>query len=102
ALLVQGFPAEDTLTRLRNDLRDELTGRGLAENLDRRYKLVTIHMTVERFYAPMENWQLLKSLLLSNRNRDFGAVRFRTLQLIEGNWYASADSVRTLREFPLA
>lgn len=102
AILVQGFPADDTLTRLRDDLRAELAGRGLAENLDRRYKLVTAHMTVARFYAPMESWQRLKSLLSSNRNRDFGAVRFRALQLIEGNWYASADSVRTLREFPLA
>jgi 2'-5' RNA ligase len=102
AVLVQGFPADDTLARLRDDLRAALAERGLAENLDRRYKLATAHMTVARFFTTMADWQRLKSLLSSNRNRDFGAIRFGALQLIEGNWYASADSVRTVREFPLA
>ena len=99
--MIQGFPVDNVLSQLRDDLRAALAGRGLGENLDRRYKIVTAHLTVVRFSKPMKDWGPLKSLLAASRDREFGTTRFRTLQLIEGDWYASADTVRTLREYPL-
>ncbi len=102
AVMIQGFPEGDnTLAQLRDDLRAALAGRGLGENLDRRYKIATAHLTVVRFSTPMKDWRPLKSLLAANRDRDFGTACFRALQLIEGDWYASANTVRTLREYPL-
>jgi 2'-5' RNA ligase len=101
AVMIQGFPADDTLAQLRDDLRSALTARGLGDNLDRRYKIVTAHLTVVRFYQPMRDWRPLKLLLAENRNRNFGTTRFHSLQLIEGDWYASAKTARIVREYRL-
>ncbi len=101
AIMVQGFPIGGVLSELRGDLRDALSQNRLANNLDRRYKLVTAHLTVARFSNPMPDWKALKSLLKARRHADFGKTRVRSLQLVEGDWYASSDSVRILREYPL-
>lgn len=101
AVMIQGFSEGSALAQLRDDLRVALAGRGLGENLDRRYKIATAHLTVVRFSTPMKDWRPLKSLLAANRDRDFGTACFRALQLIEGDWYASVNTVRTLREYPL-
>ncbi|HVU28072.1 MAG TPA: 2'-5' RNA ligase family protein [Verrucomicrobiae bacterium] len=100
-VMIQGFPAGGDLLRLRNDLCAALTKRGLGENLDRRYKIVTAHLTVIRFATPMKDWQSFKTFLADQRSKDFGEARVRSLQLIEGDWYASADSVRLIQEYPL-
>ena len=101
AVMIQGYPVGTTLAQIREDLRTTLTARGIGECLDRRYKIVTAHLTVARYFTTMDDWRPLKSLLAANRQRDFGTTCFRSLQLIEGDWYASMDSVRTLQEFPL-
>jgi 2'-5' RNA ligase len=101
AVMIQGFSEDSALAQLRDDLRAALAGRGLGKNLDRRYKIATAHLTVVRFSTPMKDWRPLKSLLAANRHRDFGMASFRALQLIEGDWYASANTVRLLREYLL-
>lgn len=102
AVMIQGFPENNSLAQLRDDLRAALKARGLGENVDRRYKIATAHLTVARFGKPMSDWRPLKSLLEKNREHDCGTTRFRKLQLLEGDWYASANSVRVLKEYPLA
>ena len=97
AVMIQGFPAGSAL----KELRDELSRRGVADTLARRYKMVAAHLTVMRFTTPMADWKPLRDFLLAHRETDFGEARMRTLQLIESDWYASAGTVRTLREYPL-
>lgn len=101
AVMIQGFSEDNALAQLRDVLRAALAARGLGKNLDHRYKIVTAHLTVVRFSTPMKDWRQLKLLLTANRDRDFGTTTFRELQLIEGNWYASANTVRMLREYLL-
>lgn len=101
AVMIQGFPVNNSLAELRNDLREVLAKHGLDKNLDRRYKIATAHLTIVRFYRPMKSWQPLKVLLAANRNRDFGIARFHSVQLVEADWYASADTARRLKEYPL-
>jgi len=101
AVLIQGFPLNDTLKQMRDDLRAALTRHGLGDNLDRRYRVVAAHLSVVRFSTPMADWKPLKALLTSHRKTDFGECRVRALQLIENDWYASAGTVRTLCEYPL-
>ncbi|HEY3761023.1 MAG TPA: 2'-5' RNA ligase family protein [Verrucomicrobiae bacterium] len=102
AIMIQGFPVGDELSRLRNDLREALSQSGLGADIDRRYKIVAAHLTCVRFSKPMPEWQALKAFLEGHRNTCFGTTRVRSLQLIEGDWYASADSVRILREYLLS
>ena len=101
AVMIQGFPADDALSRLRDELRDAFRKEGLGENLDRRYKTVTAHLTVMRFAEPEADWKRLYDFLEAHRDTNFGETRFQKLQLIWSNWYASAGVARVLREYPL-
>lgn len=101
AVMIQGFPADDGLSRLRDELRDAFRKEGLGGNLDRRYKTVTAHLTVMRFAEPGADWKGLYDFLKTHRETDFGGTRFQAMELIWSNWYASADVVRVLQEYPL-
>jgi 2'-5' RNA ligase len=101
AVLVQGFPQDDVLARLRDELRSALRERGVGENLDRRYKITAAHLTVMRFANPKADWKRLLDFLQAHRETDFGETRFRSLQLIWSDWCASSDTVRMLREYQL-
>jgi 2'-5' RNA ligase len=101
AVLVQGFPQDNALARLRDELRSALRDRGVGENLDRRYKIAAAHLTVMRFSNPKVDWKRLLDFLQAHRETDFGETRFQSLQLIWNDWCASADTVRVLREYQL-
>lgn len=101
AVMIQGFPADDHLLELRNRLRVAFRNAGLGKNLDRRYKTSTAHLTVMRFSEQEADWERLSNFLEENRERDFGWTRFQSTQLIWSDWYASADLVRVLGEYPL-
>jgi len=102
AIMIQGFPVGEELSRLRNDLRVALSQSGLSADIDRRYKIVAAHVTIARFSKPMPEWKTLKTFLATHRDVDFGEMHARSLQLLEGDWYASTDSVRMLREYPFS
>jgi 2'-5' RNA ligase len=101
AVMIQGFPADDALFGLRNQLRGAFREAGLGSNLDRRYKTVTAHLTVMRFSEPEADWKRLFDFLQAHRETDFGETAFRSLQLIWTDWYASAGVVRVLQKYPL-
>ena len=75
--------------------------QGLDDLLDRRYKISTAHITVMRFRAPGVDWERLGPLLEDGREMDFGEMTVDRLQLIWGDWYASANMVRLLLEYRL-
>ena len=101
AVMIQGFPADNNLLELRNRLRKAFKKAGLVQNLDRRYKTVTAHLTGMRFSQPEADWERLFDLLREHREKNFGRTHFQSLELIWSNWYASADLVCTLRDYPL-
>ena len=101
AVLIQGFPQDDVLARLRDDLRSALRTAGMGGNLDLRYKITAAHLTVIRFSNPEAEWKRLRDFLRAHRQTDFGETRFRSLQLIWSDWCASAGVVRTLRKYVL-
>ena len=45
------------------------------------------------------DWKHLLELLKANRMTDFGETSVTRLELIFGDWYASANTVRTLQEY---
>jgi hypothetical protein len=44
----------------------------------------------------------LAALLSENRETDFGEMTADRIQLLWGDWYASAETTRTLQEYPLS
>ena len=101
AVMIQGFPGDDTLEQIRARLREAFRSRQLGEALDRRYKINTAHVTVMRFCRPDDDWKRLKAVLEASRATPFGESRVQTLQLVQGDWYASADQIRVLEEYRL-
>ncbi len=58
-------------------------------------------MTVMRFQRPDSDWNQVATVLAGHRDTDFGEMEARRIQLIWGDWYASANVVRHLQEYPL-
>ena len=101
-VMIQGFPWDDSLQRLRDDLRARLKERGLAGQLDKRFHTVAAHLTVMRFAAPVPDWQPLARCLQAHRETDFGEMDVTTLQLISSDWYMSRGRTRVLEEYRLS
>jgi 2'-5' RNA ligase len=101
AVLIQGFPADDSLEQLRNELRKSFKRHGVDDDLDRRYRIKAAHLTAVRFASPLADWRRLLTLLQAHRTTDFGQTHVRSLQTIWSDWYASADTVRVLQEYVL-
>jgi len=101
AVMVQGFPEHDALNQIREAIREAFLKNGFGGALDRRYKISTAHMTVLRFQYPLSNWQKLVTLLQENRATSFGEAEVRRAELVWGDWYASAKTIRKLEEYQL-
>jgi 2'-5' RNA ligase len=102
SVMIQGFPMCDGLTRIRDALREAFAQNGLGGMLDRRYRINTAHITAMRLRKPIADWIQLLSLLEEGRQTNFGETEVNSLQLIWGDWYASASLVRTLQEYRLS
>ncbi len=102
AVIIQGFPVGDALEKMREELRQAFAKNGLGGQLDRRYKINSAHMTVMRFRQPEADWKKVAAFLAENRETDFGTMEVSRIQLIWGDWYASADVARTLQKYRLA
>ena len=100
--MIQGFPQNEALAEIRDELRHTFRRNLLGGDIDRRYKINTAHVTLMRFRHAQADWKALVPLLKANRQTDFGKTIARKLQLLWGDWYASARSVRTIQEYPLA
>jgi 2'-5' RNA ligase len=101
AVMVQGFPTDDTLAQIRDQLREEFKKNQLADELARKYRIQTAHVTIMRYCRPDADWNRLRPLLEANRETFFGKTRVQRLQLVLTDWYASADRVRVLEEYRL-
>lgn len=100
-VMIQGFPADDGLASVRAALRAAFARTGFGDMLDRRYKVTAAHMTIMRFCRPCPECKQLLAFLQRSRERYFGECEIRELELILGDWYASADRVQRLDAYPL-
>jgi len=100
-VMIQGFPNDNTLAAIRGDLREDLRKNKLGDQLDVRYQINTAHITVMRFCDAKLDGENLLALLKANRTTDFGETPVENLELVLGDWYASADTAQTLSEYRL-
>jgi len=101
AVLAQGFPRDDTLGTLRDNLRAALRARGLGDGLDQRYRLVTAHMTLVRFAAPLREPERFVAALATARLESFGSTTVERLELVFGDWFHTAAHERLIAGFQL-
>lgn len=101
AIMIQGFPADNTLETLRERLRAELRVAGLGGGLDQRYRLQTAHATVFRFRHPLASAPRFLECLEAYRHHEFGTANINEVLLVENDWYMSATNVRGRARFAL-
>lgn len=101
AVLAQGFPCDGTLASVRDRLRGALAARGLGGALDRRYRLVTAHLTLVRFAAPLRDPVRFVAALSAARAIEFGVTSVVRTELVFGDWYHTAARERTIERYRL-
>jgi 2'-5' RNA ligase len=101
AVLAQGFPRDGTLAELRERLRAALVARGLGDALDRRYRLVTAHLTLVRFAAPLGRPDRFVEALAAARGAHFGTSSVQRLELVLADWYHTAAREQLVAAYAL-
>ncbi|OKL40076.1 2'-5' RNA ligase family protein [Pontibacter flavimaris] len=101
AVMVQGFPLDNSLQKLRESIRSAFSATSLLQSLDKRYTLKTAHATVLRFRAPVQQPEKLLRLLDKYRKYDFGTFEVEELELVYNDWYQRAEKVQVLGKFRL-
>jgi 2'-5' RNA ligase len=98
-VMIQGFIETDALNDVRDALRSQLKALGLADGVDRRYRLESAHMTVARFRAPLCEGKRFAAVLEMARGHSFGAFTIRRLSLVKNDWYMSHRVTETVKRY---
>ena len=99
AVMIQGFPEDDSLNVLRNKLREQLSENGLGDGLDARYPIITAHITVFRFQQQPNKVESFLKCLRQYRLFDFGEMNVSAVQMVENDWYMSRNKVKVIRQW---
>lgn len=95
-ILIQGFPVDEQLQVLRENIRAAFRDSPLHSTIDSRYKITTAHSTIARFQAPLRDHQKLLELLSEYRTYDFGICHVNQLDLVFNNWYQHLSETQYL------
>lgn len=101
ALMIQGFPSDETLNNLRNKLRENFKSSGLQQSMDSRYSIFTAHSTIMRFQEQLQNPKKLIETVEKFRDYDFGEFDVTNLELVYNDWYQRKGTTRVLGDFGL-
>ncbi|GAA3748231.1 hypothetical protein GCM10022422_35990 [Flavobacterium ginsengisoli] len=101
ALMIQGFPSDETLNNLRNRLRENFKNSGLQQSIDSRYSISTAHSTVMRFQEKLHDPKKLIEIAEKFRDYDFGEFEVKNLELVYNDWYQRKSTTRVLGDFGL-
>lgn len=100
-VLVQGFPQDEGLERLREARRAGFRHAGLAHSIDQRYRLQTAHSTVIRFRRPLASPALLVAALARCQRQAIGTFEVTTVELSVSDWYQRARHTQRLATYSL-
>ncbi|XPF92472.1 2'-5' RNA ligase family protein [Colwellia sp. RE-S-Sl-9] len=100
-IMLQGFPLDDSLLYLRNNLRKIFAQSGLFNTIDERYKIDTAHSTAIRFRHKLEQMKEFIQLLEQFRKLDLGVLHVKELQLVYNDWYHKEDNTVILSTIKL-
>lgn len=101
AIMIQGFPSDETLHNLRNRLRENFKNSGLQQSIDGRYEISTAHSTIMRFQEKLHNPKKLIEVAEKFRDYDFGEFEVKNLELVYNDWYQRQSTTRVLGDFGL-
>lgn len=100
-VMIQGFPVDDGLSSLRQELREKFSSSGLRNSMDQRYVLQTAHSSVIRLKSPILHKQRFVEYLEKYREYEFGMATIQTLEFAFHDWYMSNGRVAKIDEIGL-
>lgn len=101
AIMIQGFPADESLTTLRNKLRDNFKKSALEQSIDSRYAISTAHSTIMRFQEKLQNPEKLMQVIEKFRDYNFGEFTVNKAELVYNDWYQRKANTIHLADFNL-
>ncbi|MFD2943613.1 2'-5' RNA ligase family protein [Flavobacterium notoginsengisoli] len=101
AIMIQGFPSDETLNNLRNRLRENFKNSDLQQSIDSRYEISTAHSTIMRFQEKLHNPKKLLEIAEKFRDYDFGEFDVTSIELVYNDWYQRKSTTRVLGDFGL-
>ncbi|MDT0676600.1 2'-5' RNA ligase family protein [Autumnicola musiva] len=100
-VMIQGFPEQETLNSLRNNLRINFKSSDLEQTIDKRYSIQTAHSTVVRFRHKLNEKDNFLKVLQNYRKHDFGSFEVQELELVYNDWYQREENTKLLKKFIL-
>lgn len=101
ALMIQGFPTDESLNNLRDKLRENFKKSTLQQSIDSRYTIATAHSTVLRFQEKLQNPKQLIDVAEKFRDFDFGEFKVENIELVYNDWYQRKENTVDLYPFYL-
>lgn len=98
-IMIQGFPENDNLNNLRNNLRKKFKNSDLEQSIDKRYSIQTAHSTAVRFRKKLQNKNEFLKILERYKNADFGSFEVKELELVFNDWYQRERNSKLLEKF---
>lgn len=99
AIMIQGFPTDESLHNFRNQLRENFKKSTLQQSIDSRYTIATAHTTVMRFQEKLQNSKKLVAAMAQFRDYNFGTLNVEKLELVYNDWYQREGTTIRLAEF---
>ncbi len=100
-LMIPGFPENDQLNSLRNDLREIFMQSNLQQSIDARYSIRTAHSTVVRFRKQLVHPTEYVNVIEEFRNKPFGEFEVKHAELVYNDWYQRVEKTRFLTGFQI-
>lgn len=100
-IMVQGFLSDNTLNRMRDDLRINFRNSDLEQTIDKRYSIHTAHATVARFRKELKRKDAYINVLNDYRDFYFGTSAVGSLELVYNDWYQRKEHVKKLYRFEI-
>ena len=101
AIMIQGFPTDESLNIFRNKLRESFKNSTLEQSIDSRYTIAAAHSTVMRFQEKLENTKQLIQVAEKFRDYNFGKFQVKKLELVYHDWYQREGNTIHLADFNL-
>ena len=99
AIMIQGFPVDESLNNLRDKLRENFKKSTLQQSIDSRYSISTAHSTVLRFQEKLQNPKQILEVVEKFRDFDFGEFTVEKLELVYNDWYQRESNTIHLADF---